>query len=82
MVTIMLARSLRYYVEGALAGYYGEVIEFLRTTVIILSVAAGLVIVGVAVYMAVKHIKRRAERGRGSQRRSDSRKTVTVTSDK
>ena len=58
-LTIMLARSLRYYVEGALAVYYGEqVIDFLRHNgLLILSVAAGLVIVGIVVYIAVKHIK-------------------------
>ena len=59
MVTIMLARSLRYFVEGALAVFYGErVIDFLRQKgLVILSVAAGLVILGVAVYVAAKHIK-------------------------
>ena len=75
MVTIMIARSLRYYVEGTLAVFYGEqVIEFMRHNgLAILSVAAGLVIVGIAVYVLVKHIKaprrtaveeaERAERG-------------------
>jgi membrane protein YqaA with SNARE-associated domain len=59
MLTIMLARSLRYYVEGTLAVFYGErVIDFLRHNgLMILSVAAGLVLVGVAVYVAVRHIK-------------------------
>jgi membrane protein YqaA with SNARE-associated domain len=59
MVTIMLARSLRYFVEGALAVYYGEqVIEFLRHNgLIILSAAAGLVLAGVVVYIVVRHIK-------------------------
>ena len=59
MVTIMLARSLRYYVEGTLAVFYGEqVIDFLRHNgLLILSVAAGLVLVGVVVYLAAKHIK-------------------------
>jgi membrane protein YqaA with SNARE-associated domain len=59
MLTIMLARSLRYYVEGALAVYYGEqVIDFLRHNgLIILSIAAGLVLVGVVVYIVAKHIK-------------------------
>src|SRR5918999_6458653 len=58
MVTIMIARSLRYYVEGALAVYYGEqVIDFLRHNgLLILSVVGGLVLVGAVVYIAVKHI--------------------------
>ncbi len=59
MLTIMLARSLRYYVEGALAVYYGEqVIEFMRHNgLMILSVAAGLVLVGVVVYIVARPIK-------------------------
>jgi len=59
MLTIMLARSLRYYVEGALAVYYGEqVIDFLRHNgLLILSVAAGLVLLGAVVYIVAKHIK-------------------------
>ncbi|HEV3470820.1 MAG TPA: VTT domain-containing protein [Pyrinomonadaceae bacterium] len=59
MLTIMLARSLRYYVEGALAVRYGErVVDFIRHNgLMILSVAAGLVLVGVVVYIAAKHIK-------------------------
>jgi len=59
MVTIMLARSLRYYVEGTLAVFYGEqVIDFLRHNgLLILSVAAGLVIAGVGVYVVARHIK-------------------------
>ena len=59
MLTIMLARSVRYYVEGALAIYYGEqVIDFLRHNgLIILSIAAGLVLVGIVVYIVARHIK-------------------------
>jgi membrane protein DedA with SNARE-associated domain len=59
MLTIMLARSLRYYVEGTLAVFYGEqVIDFLRHNgLMILSIVAGLVLVGVVVYLAAKHIK-------------------------
>ncbi len=53
MLTIMIARSLRYYVEGVLAVFYGEqVIDFLRHNgLVILSVVAALVITGVAVYL-------------------------------
>jgi membrane protein YqaA with SNARE-associated domain len=59
MLTILLARSLRYYVEGALAVFYGEqVIDFLRHNgLTILSVAAALVILGIAVYVVARHIK-------------------------
>jgi len=59
MTTIMIARTLRYVVGGTLAVFYGErVIEFMRQNgTMIVSVAAGLIIVGVAIYVLVKHIK-------------------------
>jgi membrane protein YqaA with SNARE-associated domain len=59
MTTIMIARTLRYVVGGTLAVFYGErVIVFMRQRgAMIVSVAAGLVIVGVAIYVLVKHIK-------------------------
>ena len=59
MTTIMIARTLRYVVGGALAVFYGErVIEFMRQRgSLIVSVAAGLLIVGVAIYVVAKHIK-------------------------
>src|SRR5687767_966983 len=54
MVTIMIARSLRYYVEGTLAVFYGKrVVLFLKDNgLVILSVAAALCIIGVMVYVA------------------------------
>src|SRR5918998_2671965 len=59
VLTIMLARSVRYYVEGTLAVFYGEqVVDFLRHNgLAILSAAAAVVTVGVAVYVIRKRIK-------------------------
>ena len=59
MATIMLARSLRYFVMGTLAVLYGErVIDFLRHNgVLILSVAAGLLTLGLAIYVVRKRIR-------------------------
>src|SRR3712207_4819380 len=59
VATIMIARSLRYYVEGALAVFYGEqVIDFMRDNGLrILSVAGALVVAGVAIYVVRRHIK-------------------------
>ncbi|HEV2761422.1 MAG TPA: MYXO-CTERM sorting domain-containing protein, partial [Pyrinomonadaceae bacterium] len=56
MVTIMLARSLRYYVEGALAVFYGRrVILFMKDNgLMIVSVAGALCVVGVLVYLLVR----------------------------
>jgi membrane protein YqaA with SNARE-associated domain len=59
VLTVMLARSVRYFVEGALAVFYGErVLRVIRANgLIILSVAATLLVVGVAVYVLAKHIR-------------------------
>jgi membrane protein YqaA with SNARE-associated domain len=53
LVTIFLARSLRYYVEGTLAVFYGErVLRFSKDNgIVIFSVVACLLVVGLAVYL-------------------------------
>jgi len=59
MLTIMIARSVRYFVEGALAVYYGEdVLAFMAENgLTILSIAGALLVLGVAVYVLAKHIR-------------------------
>ncbi|HEU4594093.1 MAG TPA: VTT domain-containing protein [Pyrinomonadaceae bacterium] len=59
VLTIMLARSVRYYVEGALAVFYGEqVVDFLRHNgMVILSVAAALVLLGIVCYLFWTRLK-------------------------
>ena len=59
MTTIMIARSLRYIVEGTLAVFYGEqVIVFMKANgLYILSAVGALVVVGVVVYVVVKRIR-------------------------
>ena len=88
MLTIMIARSLRYFVEGTLAVFYGEqVIDFLRVNgPYILSAAVSLVIIGVAVYLLVKRVRapRRsaveiaeaAERGESADGQAAEEKTL------
>jgi membrane protein YqaA with SNARE-associated domain len=53
LLTIFLARSLRYYVEGTLAVFYGErVLRFSKDNgLVIISVVACLLVVGLAVYL-------------------------------
>lgn len=60
MVTIMIARSVRYYVEGALAVFYGKrVILFLKDEgLVILGVVAALCLVGLIVYLVAKRLRR------------------------
>jgi len=53
LLTILLARSLRYYAEGTLAVFYGErVLRFSKDNgTVMISVVAGLLVVGLAVYL-------------------------------
>ncbi len=52
LITVMLARSLRYYIEGILAVYYGErVLRFISDNgLAIFSVVVSLCLVGFAIY--------------------------------
>lgn len=53
LLTILIARSIRYYTEGILAVFYGErVLRFMKDNgLLILSVVAGVCLVGLAVYL-------------------------------
>jgi membrane protein YqaA with SNARE-associated domain len=53
LLTILLARSLRYYAEGTLAVLYGErVLRFSKDNgIVIISAVAGLFVVGLAIYL-------------------------------
>lgn len=53
LLTILIARSFRYYTEGILAVFYGErVLRFLKDNgLLIVSVVAGICLVGLAVYV-------------------------------
>ncbi|HEX8455960.1 MAG TPA: VTT domain-containing protein [Pyrinomonadaceae bacterium] len=59
MVTIMIARSLRYYVEGILAIYYGRhVLEFIESYGLkILGGVAALCLVGLTIYFIVNRLR-------------------------
>jgi membrane protein YqaA with SNARE-associated domain len=59
VLTVMIARSVRYTVEGVLVILYGrKVLHFVRANgLFILSVTAGLLICGVGGYVLVKHIR-------------------------
>jgi membrane protein YqaA with SNARE-associated domain len=59
VLTIMIARSVRYFVEGALAVFYGEqVIEFMKVNgLYIVSGVAGLLILGVGGYVLFRHVR-------------------------
>jgi len=53
LLTILLSRSLRYYVEGTLAVFYGErVLRFSKDNgIVIISVVACLFVIALAIYL-------------------------------
>ncbi|MDX6574270.1 MAG: hypothetical protein QOE96_223 [Blastocatellia bacterium] len=53
LLTILLARSLRYYAEGALAVFYGErVLRFSKDNgIVIISIVTGLFVLALAIYL-------------------------------
>jgi len=59
VTTIMIARTLRYTVEGTLAVFYGEqVVDFMRENgPYVLSAVAAVLVTAVAVYVVVKRIR-------------------------
>jgi membrane protein YqaA with SNARE-associated domain len=59
LLTVMIARSFRYYVEGILAVFYGRrVLLFLKDNgLVIISIVATLALIGAAIYILVKRRK-------------------------
>ena len=66
LLTIFLARSLRYYVEGTLAVFYGQrVLRFFQDNgLLIISVVTGACIVGLAIYLLTGRGRAAAEEGK------------------
>jgi membrane protein YqaA with SNARE-associated domain len=62
LLTVMIARSLRYYVEGILAVYYGRrVLLFMKDNgLVIVSIVGTLVLIGLIIYFVIR--QRRAVR--------------------
>ena len=56
LLTLMIARSFRYYVEGILAVFYGRrVLLFMKDNgLMILSIAGSLVLIGVIIYLVIR----------------------------
>ena len=61
LLTVMIARSFRYYVEGILAVFYGHlVLSFLKTNGLwILLVVGGVVVIALLIYLVVKRRKKK-----------------------
>jgi membrane protein YqaA with SNARE-associated domain len=56
LLTVMIARSFRYYVEGILAVFYGRrVLLFMKDNgLVIVSIAGSLALIGLIIYIVVK----------------------------
>lgn len=65
LLTVLIARSIRYYVEGILAVFYGRrVLLFLKDNgLVIFSLTASLVLIGTIVYLMInrRSINRKAD---------------------
>ncbi|PYS69633.1 MAG: hypothetical protein DMF69_16365 [Acidobacteria bacterium] len=60
LLTVMVARSLRYYVEGVLAVFYGRrvLLFFKDNGLVIISIVATLLLIGLIVYLLINRRKR------------------------
>ena len=65
LLTVMLARSFRYYVEGILAVFFGkQVLLFMKDNgLVIVSVVASVALIGLVVYIIVNRLRRRRRAG-------------------
>ena len=61
LLTVMLARSFRYYVEGTLAVFFGkQVLLFMKDNgLVIISVVTSLALIALLVYIIVNRLRRR-----------------------
>lgn len=59
LLTVMLARSFRYYLEGILAVFYGRrVLSFAKDNgLVMISIVAGLVFIGIIIYILINRRK-------------------------
>src|SRR5436190_3894522 len=74
LLTILIARSLRYYTEGVLAVYYGErVLRFIRDNgLIIVTCVGGICLLALAIYLI-------SNKGRAAVRTEQERSALSKT---
>jgi len=68
MLTVMIARSLRYYIEGTLAVFYGRaVLDFIKKYgFTLLAIVIGACLLGLAVYLLMQRRRKAIENGAAS----------------
>src|SRR5919199_247376 len=67
MLTVMVARSLRYYIEGTLAVFYGRtVIDLIkRYGFTVLAIVISACLIGLAIYLLIQRRRREIKEGAG-----------------
>ncbi len=78
LLTVMIARSFRYYVEGILAVFYGRrVLLFMKDNgLIVISIVGSLVLVGGIVYLIVNRLRNRAAAAEAEVENPDSERAA------
>lgn len=78
LLTVMLARSLRYYVEGILAVFYGRrvLLFFKDNGLVIISIVALLALVGILIYLAVGRLRKSRQATQSADTDSESREVL------
>jgi membrane protein YqaA with SNARE-associated domain len=80
MLTIMIARSLRYYIEGTLAVFYGKtVLDFIKNYgFTILAIVIGVCLVGLIVYLILQRKQKTVTSEAASETALDEAASETV----
>ncbi len=78
LLTVMIARSVRYYVEGILAVYYGRrVLLFMKDNgLVVISIVATLLLIGLLIYFLVnRRLNAKAVVSDGAEESSQTERT-------
>jgi membrane protein YqaA with SNARE-associated domain len=83
LLTVMVARSLRYYVEGILAVFYGRrVLLFLKDNgLVIVSIVASVVLIALIVYIVINRRMNAAEQTENADDDAANKEESERTSD-
>ena len=78
LLTVMIARSFRYYLEGILAVYYGRrVLLFMKDNgLVVISIVATILLIGILIYYFVsRRLNARAAAKAGAEESSETERT-------
>jgi membrane protein YqaA with SNARE-associated domain len=78
LLTVMIARSLRYYVEGILAVFYGRrvLLFFKDNGLVIISIAASAALIGTIIYLTLVRLRNRRQPKGTIVVKTDSKESV------